>query len=126
MYSLKLATIFQVILLFLAVCFSFLFYILSSIGKGMNHVDYVVNIPTAYGCLSVFIVLIMVLKLLIKSNYILSVGGIIVFIVFIILHYFVYKSTCTIRLTKYDFVYAITLILLLINSIGYLKLTIQR
>ena len=125
MYSIKLATIFQVVLLLLALGFSVLFYILSSIGKGMNHVEYIINIPTAYGFLTIFIILMIVLKLFVKSDYILSIGGIIVFIIFLMLHYFVYKSTGTIRLTKYDFIYAITLVLLLVNSVKYLTTAIK-
>ena len=127
MYSIKLATIFQVILLLLALGIITVYYIMGCVGIGLHGNVSFENLVNAYKYAAIFIASLLILSLLLRNHYILSAGGIIVFIVMVTLFCFLFiKRSFAEGFDVYDLICIATELLLLVNSIGYLKLTIQR
>lgn len=126
MYTLKFAARVQVILLILSLIFSIWYWFLAALAKGLKKFEYLIDMPTVCIYLSIFIGIVFILKLIfLKNNYILPIGGAIVFIWFIIINWIVYLNNDSFHLSIFDYVYFPMLLLLLINSVGYLVMAIK-
>lgn len=97
------------------------------VGIGLHGNVSFENLVNAYKYAAIFIASLLILSLLLRNHYILSVGGIIVFIVMVTLFCCLFiKRSFAEGFDVYDLICIATELLLLVNSIGYLKLTIQR
>ncbi len=75
MYSIKLATIFQVVLLLLALGIITVYYIMGCVGIGLHGNVSFENLVNAYKYAAIFIASLLILSLLLRNHYILSAGG---------------------------------------------------
>lgn len=112
-YSLKFAARTQVILLFLSLAFSILFWFSACVGKGLGDKDFLIDMDPLFKYLSFCIIIVLVLKLIfLKNNYILPIGGGIVFIGFMLcerIKYLNYLNYCPSNLSTPDYFHLSTL-----------------
>jgi len=114
----KKATIFQVVILVLALILSLFSWVATSIARGLSRVNYGINIPYYYVWIAVFIILGLLAKLIFrKNNLILPTIGAMLFVALLILRIIISETTHIIDITIYDLIF----ILLPISSVlGFL------
>jgi len=108
----------QILLLVISLGFSTLYLVMSAIGKGMKNIVYVVDVPAICKYLCIFIVLLFCLKIVFRHNqYILSIGGLVVWTSFVFLNIVSYLTNGTFRMSRFDYIFFPSLVLLLANSV---------
>lgn len=123
MINIKTVSVIQIVLLVLSMIIAILHWISSSAAGGLNGVKYLIPISKSYQYLACIIVIGIVLKFLVlRSDFTLPVLGIIVVICFVVIHWVFYKMSGMFSLTGYDWIYYLTIIILLANSVLYLVL----
>ncbi|MEG2857323.1 MAG: hypothetical protein RR994_01730 [Clostridia bacterium] len=121
MYSLKTATIVQIILLVLSLGFSVFYLIMFCVSIGLNGTKGQSAFPNAYEYISFFIGAVLILKLLLfRNNYVLPIGGLAVFAALIVVQCLRFKIIGWLGAGSTEVTYYMTLLLLLGNSIVYL------
>jgi len=131
MYKSKYATIYQVILLLAALVWSIFSWIAFAIVVGLQGVEYFRIFTYAYGYLAAFIIIMLTVKLILtlilkffskKENWILPIGGIVVFVILLVLRLAVYyQNGWSVDLIMVEIIYFYMLMFLLINSIVIIR-----